>query len=51
MKKIEFYQFHCSIDYLKTFYNKTRSGSIFITNISGIDCNNLCVTFIMVSTL
>ena len=46
MKKIETYQFWCSLEYLHQHTKELNSESIFITDIRGNDCRNLRVTFI-----
>lgn len=51
MKKIETYQFWCSLDYLHSHSKEFSSGSIFITEIRGNDCRNLRVTFIKITDI
>ena len=45
-EEINIYQFWCSLDYLHKHAKEFHSGSIFITEIVGNDCNHLRVTFI-----
>ena len=43
---INIYQFWCSLDYLHKHTKEFHNGSIFITDITGNDCDHLRVTFI-----
>ena len=48
-KHITTYQFWCNLEYLYTHKKEFSKSTIFITEIIGRNCEDLRVTFIMIS--